>query len=258
MAEEHEGKESGAATILGKNPKQRKIAAIGVGAALLIGAVILLRKSGGSPAASSTSATTGSGAGTPAYAGDYGSSYDIQSLLSQYASTAQAQQQQGLSQLQGDITQLGSQLAGMDTSQPGAPPTAVMTGPTGDEVVNGRDLGPYMYGQNQLSFIQQNLGQYGYTQGILNDVTNAYNTIAAQLGANAANEAHYSWISPQNVQAIPAGVVNSNQIYTVHLSGAGVGAGGNVVNASGTHEQWPTIWTQAAQPGVTNPSASTV
>lgn len=265
MAEnEHgDGKDSGAAGILGKNPKQRKIAAIGIGAALLLGAVLLMRKSSNSAAGTSSTATTGAGTGTPAYGDPYGSSYDMQTLLSQYASTAQAQNQQTLNQLQGDISGLSTQLAGLDTNQPGSPPPAnqppatnIMTGPTGDEWLYGRDLGPYMYGQNQIDFMKQNIGQYGYTQSILNDVQNAYNTVSAQFGQQAANEAHYSWISNQNVQAIPAGIVDSSQIYNVHLSGAGSNAGGSIVNLAGAHTQWPTVWTQAAQPGITNPTTT--
>lgn len=250
MAEEHDSpKETGPASILPKDKKQKQVAAIGIGLAVLVGAFFFLRKSGSSsaPTATSTTATDNSGAGVT-YPG---SGYQDQSMLQQFATSNQAQLQQFNQGIQSEFQTLTAQLQGMDVGQPGSPNSA------GNDVqIGGKDLGPYLFGQQQVSFVRSNIGQYGYTSSIADQVQNAYNIVAQQLGVNVANEAHYSWLNSTTVEAIPPDLVNDNQIYTIHLSGAGANAGGSIVNAAGQHESWPSIWNNMQQPGVVNPSSS--
>jgi hypothetical protein len=77
---------------------------------------------------------------------------------------------------------------------------------------SGKDLGPYLYGQQQLAFIQSNLGKYGYTQSILNDVTAAYNAAMKKNGSAAANNYHYTWYKKGNVSAVPRNAPGSTPI----------------------------------------------
>jgi hypothetical protein len=77
---------------------------------------------------------------------------------------------------------------------------------------SGKDLGPYLYGQQQIHFIQQNLGKYGYTQAILNDVTAAYNAAMKKNGSAAANNYHYTWYKKGNVSAVPRNAPGSTPI----------------------------------------------
>lgn len=96
----------------------------------------------------------------------------------------------------------------------GAPPQSVapvngtvtpVQGSSGDsqDVYNasGTNLGPYLYGQAQITFIQANIGKYGYTQQILNDVQSAYSKVSAKSGSGYANQLHYNWQSAGKVSA---------------------------------------------------------
>lgn len=76
----------------------------------------------------------------------------------------------------------------------------------------GRDLGPWKYGQDQITYITQHIGSYGYTQQILNDVQAAYNKVVAKDGAAYANQMHYNWIGPGNVTATQQFPIGSQPI----------------------------------------------
>jgi hypothetical protein len=77
----------------------------------------------------------------------------------------------------------------------------------------GQDLGQYRYGQDELTYLQQNIGNFGLTQAEVTDVDNAYAQVAQQYGQDTANALHYSWIGPGNVQGIPREPATSNQSY---------------------------------------------
>lgn len=67
----------------------------------------------------------------------------------------------------------------------------------------GQDLGEYRYGGDELSYLKANIGNYGLTQSEVNDVVAAYTQVAQQYGNDYANQQHYSWIGPGNVQTTP-------------------------------------------------------
>lgn len=58
--------------------------------------------------------------------------------------------------------------------------------------------GPYLYGNNEVSWVSQNVGQYGITASEANDVAQAYEKMAASNPAQA-NAVHYTWVGPGNV-----------------------------------------------------------
>jgi len=92
------------------------------------------------------------------------------------------------------------------------PTTGSSAAPTDVYNAAGRDLGQYRYGGDELSYIQQNIGKFGFTQSLYNDVLKAYQQVAAKSGVGQANSMHYSWIGPGNVQAIPVNNVNAVDI----------------------------------------------
>lgn len=67
----------------------------------------------------------------------------------------------------------------------------------------GKDVGNYRFGQDELSYLTQNKGQFGISDQIIGDIQKAYAQISQQKGQGAAGMYHYSWIGPGNVQAIP-------------------------------------------------------
>lgn len=86
------------------------------------------------------------------------------------------------------------------------PPTGRPTIPTGSgDVINssGRDLGQYLYGQDELNYITQNMGKFGFTSSLSADVKQAYSNVVAMYGADIANQYHYAYYAPKNVVAIP-------------------------------------------------------
>ncbi|TNC19073.1 hypothetical protein [Amycolatopsis alkalitolerans] len=74
----------------------------------------------------------------------------------------------------------------------------------------GQDLGEYRYGGDQLSYLKSQIGNYGITQSEYNDVVAAFQQVAAQHGVDYANQQHYSWIGPGNVQTTPQYPLTSN------------------------------------------------
>ena len=97
-----------------------------------------------------------------------------------------------------------------NTTTPGGPP---------NEVYNpgGADAGPEggeTYGRSEIAAIQKLVGQYGYTQNIVDDVQAAYNAEVTKNGQAIADAQHYSWLGPSNVQAIPRHLTAQNQITT--------------------------------------------
>lgn len=75
---------------------------------------------------------------------------------------------------------------------------------------------PYLYGHQQLDYLQQHLqsssNPAGYTQGVYQDVSNAYMQVVHSQGQNQADSYHYSWIAPGNVQAIPQNALSVSQV----------------------------------------------
>jgi len=67
----------------------------------------------------------------------------------------------------------------------------------------GQDLGEYRFGGDELSYLQKNIGSNGITQSEYNDVLSAYQKVANQYGVDYANQQHFSWIGPGNVQTMP-------------------------------------------------------
>lgn len=173
-----EPKESGAATVTGKDPKKRKALAIGIGLAALVLAYLMLKSKSGS-----TTASTAQTSGVP---------------IAPTADVTVPSDQPSLS----DLAML---LGQMNTSQPGtAPPsTTPITG--GDNLHNGQDVGQYLFGQGELTYLQGLIGQAptatspGVSQQEYNDILNAFNNYTAQFGAAAANNMHYTWNAPGKV-----------------------------------------------------------
>jgi hypothetical protein len=78
----------------------------------------------------------------------------------------------------------------------------------------GRDIGQYRYGADEISYLFANIGKYGLTQDVVNDVQKAYMQMVAKVGKQQADLYHYSYIGPGNVQAIPRGETNTTQTVT--------------------------------------------
>lgn len=79
---------------------------------------------------------------------------------------------------------------------------------------SGKDIGQYRYGADQVSYVIANIGKYGLTQAIADDIQKSYQAMVAKVGAQQADLYHYSWIGPGNVQAIPKGETNTTQTTT--------------------------------------------
>lgn len=77
----------------------------------------------------------------------------------------------------------------------------------------GKDVGQYRYGADELSYLQSNIGNFGLTQAEYTDVSNAYAQIVQKYGQGTANDLHYSWIGPGNVQGLPRQPATSGQAY---------------------------------------------
>ena len=174
-------KESGAAELTGKNPKKRKALAIGIGLAALVLVYLMMKSKSGS----STASTTAQSSGVP---------------IAPTADVTVPSDQPSLS----DLALL---LGQMNTSQPGTAPPTTSTG-GGDIIKNGQDIGQYLFGQNELTYLQGLIGQPttatspGISQSEYNDVLTAFNNYAAQFGQAAANQMHYTWNGPGQVDVV--------------------------------------------------------
>lgn len=80
----------------------------------------------------------------------------------------------------------------------------------------GENVGQYRFGSDQIHYLQQNLGKNHISPQIISDVQKAYAEIASSQSQGQADQYHYSWIGPSNVQAIPK-YVNSIQDVKVNL-----------------------------------------
>lgn len=173
-------KESGAASIVGKDPKKRKFMAIGIGLAALLVVYFLIKGKG-----SSAAAPVAAQQGVP---------------IAPTADVTVPSDQPSLSDL---AMLLGLQ----NTSQPGTAPNASNPS-SGDIIKNGQDIGQYLFGQNELNYLQGLIGQPttatspGISQSEYNDVLNAFNNYAAQFGQAAANQMHYTWNGPGQVDVV--------------------------------------------------------
>lgn len=241
MAEdEHAGGEK-PASIVGNDPKKRKLMAVGIGVAALVVLFILFKKSTPTPAATDTSAST-TGSGTIADV-TVPSGSDDQSA--QYASTIQAGFGTLNSSIAGEFADLTTLLQAQGTSQPGSPSSALPA----DMVVGGKTGDPYLYGQDQLNYLKST-GSASYQ-----NVQTAYDVFKSKFGQTMADQAHYSDPSGgTTVYEVPHDVYDASQIYTTKLNASGVNKGGTVTNAGGVHTAWPTVWSDLQQPGVTNTS----
>lgn len=78
----------------------------------------------------------------------------------------------------------------------------------------GRDLGNYEYGSDEVNYIANNIGvgSYGFNQPLEGDIQAAYNKMVSLVGQDQANQYHYSWLGPGNVQAIPRFTTMAQQI----------------------------------------------
>lgn len=75
------------------------------------------------------------------------------------------------------------------------PPTTYPNGTTSPDVIQqgtGKDLGPYLTGQQEISYIAANIGKYGYTPTLLKNVQAAYAAQVKSKGVNLANSYHYA------------------------------------------------------------------
>lgn len=232
MAED-EGKP---ATVVGKDPKKRKIMAIGIGlaAALGIGLVILKGKSSTTADSSGAAATVDPAIANGTVPSDQQSSSD---QLAQFATTIQAQNAQLQSGISSEFSDLASQLQGLGTSQPGSPPQT--TAPTSNAG---------LVGMNELNYL------HSINDPHLGAAESAWNAINKHWGMVAANSLHYSYESNGNVEAFPIKPSAANQ--TVQIKPAANGAAATILNASQVNDHWPTIWANAINPGVTNTAAA--
>lgn len=211
MAEES-GPSKGSDAPKGKaDPKRQKLIMIGIGVAALL-VIYAMMKGKGSGSGGGTGATTSGGvtADVAVPSGDVTPT----DLMAQFATTTQATQAQLLA------TIMNHQGTGM----PGGPPPAV-DGP--NMIVNGKNLGAYDFGMQELQYLGSHIGQFGITQGEVNDVTKSYQSYEAAYGQTAANHVHFSWNSPGKVDAIPS---------------------------MSQHDSWPSTW--QTQPGISNAHVS--
>jgi hypothetical protein len=225
MAED-EGKP---ATVVGKDPKKRKMMAIGIGlaAALGIGLVILKGKSSTTANSSGAAATVDPAIANGTVPSDQQSSSD---QLAQFATTIQAQNSQLQSGISSEFSDLASQLAGLGTTQPGAPPQTPVTSASG------------LVGQNELNYLHSAGQSSAYTAAV-----KAWNAMNAHFGMVMANEAHYSLRSDGSVTASP---LNGTPNETVDINVKG--KTGVITNGTKVNDHWPTVWAAVINPGVTN------
>lgn len=84
------------------------------------------------------------------------------------------------------------------------PPASNSTTPVDVYNAAGQDLGQYRYGGDQVNYLNSNLGKYGITQQIIDDVQKTYQNLIKSVGQQNAQYYHFSWVGPGNVQAVPA------------------------------------------------------
>jgi hypothetical protein len=177
-----EGGAKGKGSFFKKNKTTLMIAG---GLVVLLLLYLVMRKSSTSSSAPSTASTTAANGGIDPSTGYlYGSAAD---LAAQGASGATA----------------------------GVPGPAGPTGATGatgpaassPDVYNaqGRDLGQYKYGQDELTYLQGNIGSYGITQAEYNDIAAEYQKILKKYGQAAADAFHYGWSGPGKVSTTNSG-----------------------------------------------------
>lgn len=95
-------------------------------------------------------------------------------------------------------------------------PTPAGPPPSNPDLFNdkGQDLGQYRYGSDEIAYLWSNIGKYGLTSPIVQDIQDSYTKMVAKVGQQQADMYHYSYIGPGNVQAIPRGEANTTQTTT--------------------------------------------
>lgn len=184
-----------------------------IGGAAIIGGIYLWRKS---------SASSSANAANPGQGTQFSSSNTTTNPTTGDTSTYTAS---GNGYLPGMLTygaspmpySLGDIYVNTNLSSPNTPsPTPAPTGNLNLPDIytsSGRDEGQYRFGQDEINYIQQNMGKFGFSPQILNDVQNTYNKMVSSVGADAANTYHYAWFGPGNVQVVPEYSSNGTPLY---------------------------------------------
>lgn len=166
--------------------KNKTYLMIAGGMVVLLLLYLVMKKSSGSSAANTSAATTAAnGAIDPSTGYLYGSAADLAA-------------QNGAS--------------GATSGVPGPAGATGATGPAGSPAntpdvytSTGRDIGQYKYGQDELTYLQGNIGSYGITQSEYNDVLAKYKAMVAKYGQAAADAYHYGWSGPGKVSTTNSG-----------------------------------------------------
>lgn len=234
MAEDEGGKP---ATVVGGDPKKRKMMAIGIGVAALFVVILMFGKKS-STAATTGTTTNGTSTGNGVTADVAVPSGDVSTsdLMSQFATTTQAGNQALLQQMAG-------YLKNTNTNMPGGPPqpTGAQTGSSGGFWYTVQQGGAYLTGLAQDAY-RLNQGDQWFAP---NDAFDASQIAAANPGLDISKQLQAgTQVYIPYLPGSPAPLSN-NESYSAPASAYNAGPTGTQY-----HNVWPSVWTQ--QSGVNN------
>lgn len=102
---------------------------------------------------------------------------------------------------------------------------------------NGRDEGQYRFGADEIQYLNSNIGNFGLTQQVVNDVQTKYNQAVQQMGADEANNYHYAWYGPGQVSMVPEFISGGVLAYPQATTQSGTSPGPIDTANSGTGQQ---------------------
>jgi hypothetical protein len=234
MADEEGGGKP--ATVVGGDPKKRKMMAIGIGVAALFVVVLMFGKKSSTASSGTTTNGTSTGNGVTADVAVPSGDVSTSDLMSQFATTTQAGNQALLQQMAG-------YLKNTNTNMPGGPPqpTGAQQGSSGGFWYTVGQGGAYLTGLAADAYRLSQNDQWFAP----NDAFDASQIAAANPGLDISKQLQQG--TQVYIPYLPGspGTLSSNESYTPPASAYNAGPTGTQY-----HNYWPSIWTQ--QSGVNN------